>query len=295
MQPYHAQSSRYAFIPTSKVIEGMRAAGFAPVSAIQSRARLQDKKEFTKHMIRFRPYNALQQAAVVGDSVLEAVLVNSHDGSSAYKLMCGVYRFVCSNGMVVADSLLEAIHIRHTGNVIREVIDGSSRILEQAPVVLDTINRWKTLTLKPAEQELFARGAHMLRFERDEETDEAKTKIQPRDLLSARRRDDSGADLWSTFNRVQENSIRGVKTWANTGTRIERVSSRAVKGIDGDVKLNRALWTLAEKMAELKAQGLGVVERAQPGARNPGKSLIKAKEKEKCTPKRQNSKPRPRQ
>src|ERR1019366_7313859 len=93
-QPYHAQSSRYAFIPTISIIDGMRQAGFLPVMASQSRTRIADKQGFTKHMIRFRSANSLQAgaSAIVGDSILEAVLINSHDGTSAYKLMCGVFR-----------------------------------------------------------------------------------------------------------------------------------------------------------------------------------------------------------
>lgn len=252
IQPYVKQSNRYAFIPTSAVIEGMRQAGFVPVMASQSRCQLEDKRDFTKHMIRFRSVGSIAQEAVVGDSILEAVLINSHDGTSAYKLMCGVFRFVCSNGMVVADSLLESIHIRHTGNVIEEVIAESHRILEQAPKVIDTIRDWQTIELAPVEQRFLAESAHSLRFPVDEETGEAHTKVTPELLLSPRRRDDSNPDLWHTFNRIQENSIRGVKTWGRVNGRVERISSRQVKGIDQDVKLNRALWALAEKMAELK-------------------------------------------
>ena len=246
--PYHSRSSKYSFIPTSSIIEGMRKAGFAPVMASQSRTRIEDKQGFTKHMIRFRSIGNLQTQAIVGDSVLEAVLVNSHDGTSAYKLMCGVFRFVCTNGMVVADSLLESIHVKHMGNVIEQVIDGSHRILESAPKVQDTIRNWQALTLAPVEQKLLAESAHSLRFPIDEETGKPNTDVTPEMLLAPRRREDANSDLWSTFNRVQENSIKGVKTWGRTG----RISSRAVKGIDGDVKLNRALWSLAEKMAELK-------------------------------------------
>lgn len=247
--PYHAQSSRYAFIPTVAVIEGMRNAGFLPVKASQSRCRLADKKEFTKHMIRFRAASAVSSSAIVGDSVLEAVLINSHDGTSAYKLMCGIFRFVCSNGMVVADSLLESIHIRHTGNVIEEVIAGSNRILENGPRVMNTVDTWKGLQLSQPEQKLLSETAHSLRFPVDEEG-HSHTDVTPDMLLNPRRRDDQGTDLWRTFNRIQENTLKGVKRYMpGTG----RVTSRAVKGIDGDVKLNRALWTLAEKMAELKA------------------------------------------
>ncbi len=33
----------------------------------------------------------------------------------------------------------------------------------------------------------------------------------------------------------------------------KRVTTRAVNGIDQDIKLNRALWVLAEEMRKLKA------------------------------------------
>ena len=246
--PYHAQSSRYAFIPTVNVIEGMRSAGFLPVKASQSRTRIEDKRDFTKHMIRFRSASSVAAQAVVGDSVLEAVLINSHDGTSAYKLMCGIFRFVCSNGMVVADSLLESINIRHTGRVIEEVIEGSNRILENGPRVLDTVENWKSLQLSQPEQRLLAESAHSLRFPVDEEG-KTHTQVTPEMLLAPSRRDDARPDLWHTFNRIQENSLKGVRT---RDARWNRVTSRAVKGIDGDVRLNRALWSLAEKFAALK-------------------------------------------
>jgi len=70
-----------------------------------------------------------------------------------------------------------------------------------------------------------------------------------------RRRDDNGADLWRTFNRVQENAVRGgLSAWGHdaNGHR-RRTTTREVKAIDQDVKLNRALWHLAERMAELKS------------------------------------------
>jgi Domain of unknown function (DUF932) len=246
--PYHAQSSRYAFIPTVAVIDGMRNAGFLPVKASQSNCRIADKRDFTKHMIRFRSAAALSQTAVVGDSVLEAVLINSHDGTSAYKLMCGIFRFVCSNGMVVADSLLESINIRHTGNVIGDVIDGSNRILENGPRVMNVVNDWKRLQLTMPEQKLLAESAHSLRFPADEDG-KVHTNVTPEMLLQPSRREDNRPDLWHTFNRIQENSIKGMRT---RDQHWRRVSSRNIKGIDQDVRLNRALWTLAEKFAALK-------------------------------------------
>ena len=251
-EPWHAQSSRYTFIPTSRVIEGMRNAGFMPYNAIQSRTRIPGKSDYTKHLIRFRPQNV--QLANLGDTAVEVVLVNSHDGSSRYELSAGAFRLACLNGLMVAESLIEAIKIRHTGNIISEVIDATRRILDRAPIVADTINRWKAINLAPAEARILAEEAHSLRFEEG-------SPVEPTRLLQPRRREDNGTDLWTTFNRIQENTIAGGLRTYTQPTHDEngryvparRNSTRAVVGIAENTKLNRALWSLGEKMAALKS------------------------------------------
>lgn len=246
-EPYHGMSSRYAYLPTSEVIAGMLQAGFQPFAASQSRCRLEDKREHTKHMIRFRQAGMDLQ---VGGTFPEIVLVNSHDGTSAYKLMGGIFRLVCGNGMIVADSLIDSVHVRHSGNIIEEVTHGSMELVERMPAAIDAIARWQQIQLAQAEQTVFAEAAHSLRFA--DSKGKINTPILPAQLLRPRRTDDNNADLWSVFNRVQENVIKGGLTAYKPGS-FQRTSTRMVKGIDQDVRLNRSLWTLAEKMAELRA------------------------------------------
>ena len=248
-QPYHQMSERYAFVPTSEVIDGMRSAGFMPVMASQSSSRIAGKENFTKHMLRFRSVNS--QLTNVGDSDLETVLINSHDGTSRYVLMLGVFRLVCSNGLIVSEPLVAGVKVRHVGDIIRSVIDGSLELIDQAPKIQQTINTWKTITLNPYEQNAFANSAHILRFPDQEST--LAQAIKPESLLKARRYDDNGNDLWSTFNRVQENAINGgMRGIVRDGYRMSRRTARSVTGIDQNVNLNKALWRLAEEIATLK-------------------------------------------
>lgn len=247
LEPYHGMSGRYAYIPTSQVIAGMAQAGFQPFFASQSRTKILDKKEHTKHMIRFRQAG---MDLTVGGNFPEIVLVNSHDGTSAYKLMAGIFRLVCGNGMIVADSMIESLNVRHTGNVIEEVTSGSVELIERMPAAIDAIARWKEIQLAQAEQQIFAESAHVLRFADAE--GHVNTPIQPTQLLRTRRYDDNGADLWSVFNRVQENVIKGGLSAYRPGT-FSRTTTRTVKGIDQDVRLNRALWMLGESMAAIRA------------------------------------------
>ncbi|VVB52104.1 Uncharacterised protein [uncultured archaeon] len=161
-QPWYAQSSRYAFVPTSNVIDGMRSAGFQPFNAIQSASRTLDKKFFTKHEIRFRANDAV---AVVGDTFVEAILINSHDGTSAYELSLGAWRLTCLNGAKVSEGLAEIVKIRHTGNIIQNVVEATQNILLAAPKVVEAIAKWKTIDLSPAESRILAEEAHSIRFD----------------------------------------------------------------------------------------------------------------------------------
>lgn len=250
-EPDASRSDRYTYIPTSRILEGMMDSGFFPFKASQSHVRDSARREHTKHMIRFRQES--NQAIEVGDSIPEVVLINAHDGTSRYKLLAGIFRLVCSNGLVVSESMFASISIKHTGNIVEQVVAGSQTVIDSIPQTLEVIRQWKELELTEGEQTAFAESAHVLRFGDSEGN--VNTPIQPKQLLAPRRDDDNGGNLWNTFNRVQENAVKGglsaIRRDEN-GRRIRRIRSREVTGIDQDVKLNRALWQLAERMAELK-------------------------------------------
>jgi hypothetical protein len=232
----------------------MREAGFQPFVAAQSVSRIEGKKFFTKHVIRFRPTN--MTLAQVGDTTVEAILVNSHDGTSCYELSLGAMRLACLNGMMVSEGLQEAVRIRHTGSIIQSVVLATQAMIENAPKVVEAIKNWKAITLKPEEALILAEEAHSLRFA----DSPVATQIAPASLLQLRRGADNGTDLWSTFNRVQENVMEGglrtFRTRQNTEEGVvipaRRSRTQPIKGIAENIKLNRALWSLAEKMAALK-------------------------------------------
>jgi hypothetical protein len=181
----------------------------------------------------------------VGDTTVEAVMRNSHDGTSQYEFSLGPFRLACLNGMMVSEGLVEAIKVRHTGSIIESIIDVTNRLLLSAPKVIDAIKSWKTIDLAPAEARILAEEAHSLRFE------EGTPAPEPEKLLQLRRREDNGSDLWSTFNRIQENVVTGGLKAYNPATRSSR-RTRAVTGIAENNKLNKALWSLGEKMYALK-------------------------------------------
>ena len=230
-------SEKYGFIPTSVIVHALERSGFVPVKASAARSSL-ERAAFAKHLIRFRHREHMNTQ--VGDWLPEVVLVNSHDGSSSYQIMAGVYRLICSNGLVVGNSFSEA-RVRHTKNAPDEIVEASFRVIEFLPGIAEGIEDMRAITLEAGEREAFAAAALTLRY-----PDEAP--IRPTQLLSTRRTADTSSDLWTTFNVLQENLLQGGQRRNDSRRRTRKISS-----VSEDVRLNRALWTLAEEMRRMKA------------------------------------------
>ena len=249
-EAHDSRSSRYTYIPTSALLDGLRKEGFAPVMASQARSRDEGKREHTKHMLRLRHVGAMGRELAKGDAIPEIVLVNSHDGSSSYQLYAGMFRLVCTNGLMVSESQVGSIKVPHVGKVQDRVIQSAFEILDGFTRVIEAKEEMQAATLTDEEQQIFANSALMIRYA-DQETPAGAFPITESQVLAPRRFEDRRPDLWTTFNRVQENMIKGGLRSRTAAGR--RSSTREVKSIDQDVKLNRALWSLTERMLNIKA------------------------------------------
>jgi hypothetical protein len=244
-----SRSMRYTYIPTIEVLRGLRKEGFEPFMVAQGASRVEGKAAFTKHMIRMRHAGQVQARPEAN----EIILINSHDGASSYQMLAGMFRFVCCNGLVVGE-VVDDIRIPHKGNIQGEVIEGAFRVLDEFAQVEEHTEAMKALQLQPPEEIAFATAALALRFgeRRVEETGGHRpAPVTAEQLIEARRPEDFGHSLWTTFQRVQENVIRGGQPGRSAQGR--RLQTRPVGSIDRGVSLNRALWMLAEEMRKLKA------------------------------------------
>ena len=246
---HSSRSARYAAIPTSEVLTGLRKEGFQPFSVIQGGSRDEEKRGFTKHMLRLRHESNMNTQ--VGDSFPEIILVNSHDGTSSYQLMSGMFRLVCSNGMIVADKGgMNEVRVKHSGDVQGAVIDGCVEILASIPETQNQVETFNRLQLTDGEQNAFAAAAMTIRYDESE-----PMPFESNRLLTVHRREDASPTLWNTLNAVQENMIRGGIRYNlrdENGYLTQRRRTREVNGIDQSVKINKALWVLAAEMAKLK-------------------------------------------
>lgn len=243
--PMVGLSKRYTFVPTARIVSGLREQDWIPVSVEEQRSRVESRRGFQKHLIRFR---RAEQMRALDEWNVELVLINSHDAGCAYQLHAGLYRRICSNGLVCSDSGFEAIRFRHAGLEAQEVVQASFRLIECMPRLSGMVQRFRDRALEAETARRFAVQALRLRY-----PSLAEAPVEPATLLQARRPEDEGPDLWHTLNRVQENLIRGGVSDHRRDRRGHLRSVRTLRGLDSKVSLNKALWDLAERVAQGEA------------------------------------------
>ena len=240
--PHESRSERYRYIPTAAVLTELRKEGFQPFMVTQTRVRDEGKREHTKHMLRLR-----HASQINGAEANEIVLLNSHDGTSSYQMLAGMFRFVCSNGLVCGDTVAD-VRVPHKGDVAGHVIEGAFEVLSGFERVKESRDAMRAIALDEGEAEVFARSALALKYD---PADNKPAPITESQILMPRRFDDRRPDLWSVFNRTQENLTKGGLHGRSANGR--RQQTRPVQGIDSDIRLNRALWLLADGLRQLKA------------------------------------------
>ncbi|ECI5747608.1 DUF945 domain-containing protein [Salmonella enterica subsp. enterica] len=233
---HESRSARYTHIPTITLLENLKREGFEPFFACQTRVRDQSRREHTKHMVRLR-----RTGQIASKQVPEIILLNSHDGSSSYQMIPGLFRAVCANGLVCGQSFGE-VRVPHKGDVVGKVIEGAYEVLGIFDRVEEKREAMQSLLLPPPAQQALAKAALTYRF------GEKHQPVAATQILTPRRYEDRKDDLWSVFNRIQENLSKG--GLPGRTAQGKRTHTRAVNGIDGDVKLNRALWVMAEQMQQ---------------------------------------------
>lgn len=227
---------RYTFIPTERVLDGLLQAGFVVVDARQARSRGRSLLH-ARHVLRVR---RRYETVALRDSIPEIVFLNSHDGTTAYQLRVGLFRVVCTNGLVVSNGSLPGCYVPHRGDVVDQLIRGALELSERFPELARQVERMEHRLLFKDEQMQFAERAITLRY-----PDLATCGMVPSQLLTCRRATDTGEDLWTTLNKVQENLLAGGLRRFSASGRLQR--TRRISAIRESFRINGRLWDLASE------------------------------------------------
>lgn len=245
--PREGVSARYSFIPTTTILSTLKKEGWLPVRAQEVKSK--NHAGFQKHLIRLQNMNQ----DFVNGVAPEIVLTNSHDAAASFTIMAGLFRAVCLNGIIVSDSTFEAHRICHKGYTEDKVYDAIYSVMNSTPKILGKIEEFKGIALSAEERQIFAESALTLKFgeEKVKELNSFGTTMR---LLSPRREADAEPNLWNVFNTIQEKFIKGDRYISPANNPLKIKKGRATNSISENIRLNKGLWELTEKMVELKNQ-----------------------------------------
>jgi hypothetical protein len=234
--PSTRTTTKYHFISTRQLVEALLEAGFVPTHARQTRSRKSSDPNFARHLLRFQH---TRESVTLEDAIPTIALTNAHDGTSSYQLHTGLYRPVCSNGLLTAIGDFGLIHVPHRRlTVVRDVVDAALAMIRDFSKIGDVVRKMAATTLTQSEQLEFARAALAIRYPHG-----AHQPILPEQVIYPRRQADEGADLWRVFNRGQEALVKGgLHGTAATG---RRTQTRSISAIREDCRINAGLWQLA--------------------------------------------------
>lgn len=231
-------TAQYTFVSTAQVVNVLMDAGFIPVDARQTQARRASAMH-ARHVVRLR--RRVETVELKGASVPEVVFLNSHDGTSRYELRLGLFRLVCSNGLIVSRGAFPAYCVAHRGDVVDEVVASAVKVSEQFESLAAQVERMEARQLSRAEQVRFAERALALRY-----PDPSQSGMSPSQLLIVRRPEDLANDLYTITNRVQEHLCRGGASRRTASGRLTRM--RGISSIKREIDLNGRLWDLATEV-----------------------------------------------
>ena len=239
-------TDKYLFVNTETIVDDLDKLGWKPVSAAMRKSRGKDTI-FSKHMVTFQNPE-IKITSKDGDNAFpRIILTNSHDGLQAFKFSVGIFRLVCSNGLVVADEKFSDFKIRHKGYTFAELRDVVAQAVKDLPNKVEVLNKMRNKILTKDEKQKLALDAMLIRagitpdsdkakkFEYDEETIE--------DILEPKRNEDKGDDLWKVFNVIQEKITQGEFHAALKGAKVRKV--RKIKSFEKDLQVNKELFKLA--------------------------------------------------
>lgn len=227
------RTQKYGQLTTAKVIDSLRTVGYEVTNAFAQSVQAGKRPTIhNKHCVRLSHRNYLE-TSIPDDTRPEIVIVNSHDGSSSFRIMAGIFRLVCENGLIIADDMTANQRVCHwKGNSLDDVISASLAVAEQAKESYELIDKMKSVNLSDKQQKDYAQKAAEIRlgFNKNSKVNYAENLLVPH-----RHEDNLTPSVWNIYNVVQENCIKGGQL---VGSRI----LRPLTNISQNVIVNKELW-----------------------------------------------------
>jgi len=195
-------SEKYNVINTMDVIQQFERFGFELNSIDAGNIRNPEKAGAQKHIVRMAA-----GFKMAGGLKPEVIIHNSYDGTKALNIRIGIFRFVCSNGLIAGHNLVPNLQIMHSNNnwsdMINEFIDGYE---EKHRLQADWVEQMEGRKMSLDEAYYMAEKALQIRHYDKRIINDA---VDPLELLLVKRREDKGDSAWLRYNVIQEHLVQG--------------------------------------------------------------------------------------
>lgn len=235
-------SETFQHITTARIVSALEGTGFHVSGMGEQRTRAAHRSGYQKHIVELKRDNW----AIDANNQMRVLLRNANDGTSALFMTLGIFRLVCSNGLMVGNPIFST-RIAHSGNIEPKIAAGIEYLYNMGPKLVEQVRAMQERQLSDEQGRELMRRIVSLRA--------PETTVSFTDIFSAQREEDKTSDVWTLFNRAQERLVRGnygfrtMSTRGDGGTRLYNRIARPIKGIDRLVKLNREAWNIATEYA----------------------------------------------
>jgi hypothetical protein len=212
------------YVPTVEVIEMLQNDGWLIKGVAEQREK--NRKVSSNYVQLHHPDFSLKNRLGKTEAVSSLTISNSCDGNKPLIMDLGLYRQVCSNGVIAFDEHGERIQIKHTEVNYKNLRNFISLVNNKTDKVLESFGILQNKNMTVEEAREFAYKAAKLRHDEDKISD-----VVINDLLSINRIEDEGNDLWTVFNRIQENLTADINN------------------LTTDISLNKQLSAMADQYA----------------------------------------------
>lgn len=237
--PSEKLSKYYVHVSTSTIVKDLESLGWDVFNVKTVKVR-KNKLEFSKHLIQL--FN--KDIKLNDGNFPTLLLTNSHDGSTSVKFEIGIFRLVCSNGLVIKSKDFGTFKTRHVKYTFEELKQNILELTNNIPNLIKLVEKFEGKIMSKEEITKFAIDAIKIRLDSDKQIDLNNIN----NFILPKRNEDKDDNLWNVFNRVQERLTWGEFSYYNKNKKKELVlrKARPIKSFSLDMEMNKKLWELAE-------------------------------------------------
>lgn len=210
------------YIPTLDVITKLQHEGWQLKGVDEQRGK--NRKISSNYVQMQHPDFSVKNSKGKDEAYTSITISNSCNGAKPLQMSLGMFRQVCTNGLVRFDQHAESENIKHIEVNYMNLDRFITSVTNKTGKLLTEVNEMKHKGLSIEDMRKLATEAARLRYNDLED-------INIDDLLTVNRVEDESNDLWTVFNRIQENLTHDVSN------------------MNEDIRLNKQLFSLVNQYA----------------------------------------------